>query len=394
MNTRFWSVPTMSSVGAVDLVLYLRAKGWRKADQDSLSSTWLLDTPKGEAEVLVPEERRAVDYINRVAEALRTLEEVEGRDAQVIMVDLKSVSSDVIRVRPDSGRILNGSIRYEEGLRLIQRAGDMMMAAACAAARPQAVYASRKPSDADSYFEHLELGHTEHGSYIITIISRVPPALESAEDQLPSHPTEDPFARRVTLTLARGLAAARAASRKAAASGNFDDFMQAVPMGVSANLCEAVSNIGGSDGLLTLDVAFGWSPVRPLTIEAPRAVSFTGDSLKLLQEAARVFRERVPLEEFELRGIVVGLRRDPAATTGRVIIYGVVENRSRPVTCELVDEVYSIATVAHERRSEVTVRGDLVKEGRSYSLRRPHDFRIEERVYEEPTFDWPSDTEM
>jgi hypothetical protein len=103
----------------------------------------------------------------------------------------------------------------------------------------------------------------------------------------------------------------------------------------------------------------------------------TADAIPIIREAGRLFREAAPREEFELRGVVVGLRRDEGAPVGKVTVTAIVDDTLRKVQLELGDPDYTQAVEAHKREQIVLCEGELVREGRSYSLRQPRDFRIE-----------------
>ena len=55
-----------------------------------------------------------------------------------------------------------------------------MLAAACAAIEPRAVYAARKPERAMAYLRQIRLGPTEAGSFVVTVESPVAPRLLQA----------------------------------------------------------------------------------------------------------------------------------------------------------------------------------------------------------------------
>ena len=159
-----------------------------------------------------------------------------------IFQDLLVTGADVIRLRLADAELADASVPLDEGATFIQKAKDMVLAAACAAVNPRIYYPSRKPAQAMDYIRRARLGQTEPGSFIITIISPVPPSLAGPNGQL--FELAEPYERRVTQMLAGALNSVRQAAEDAATTGKVDSFVRAVPSGVSANLCDAVAGMG------------------------------------------------------------------------------------------------------------------------------------------------------
>ena len=96
----------------------------------------------------------------------------------------------------------------------------------------------------------------------------------------------------------------------------------------------------------------------------------------LIKEAARLFREAGPVNDFELQGGVVGLARSEGASIGRVTVAGFIEGRARKVLIDLLEPDYTTAIRAHEEEAIILCTGELVKEGRSFRLQNPRRFRM------------------
>src|SRR5262249_33707837 len=142
-----------------------------------------------EFEVLLPLTPDLRDFPERMSEVLRTLELVENRDQLQILNDLTSARADVVRIRrpgPDDGTIL-----LEDGVSLINSAFDMVLAAACTTVTPKLYYPGKKPTAATDYLRKTRLGQSERGSYVLTVISPVPP--RTMDELIPGF--HDPFER-------------------------------------------------------------------------------------------------------------------------------------------------------------------------------------------------------
>jgi hypothetical protein len=106
-------------------------------------------------------------------------------------------------------------------------------------------------------------------------------------------------------------------------------FEQAVRRGVLANLCDAVAgslSVSSGEGL---DIRIAWSRTRPAANTVPSRIFLGSDSMLLIQEAARLFKETAPLDDIEIQGFVTRLARGPREPSGEVTLEGLVDDQLR-----------------------------------------------------------------
>lgn len=289
---------------------------------------------------------------------------------------MQTSSADLVRLRAPARDAVDGSLAIDTAVSFVESARDLMLAAACAAIDKRSYFATRKAQQATDYLQRVRMGQTERGSFVLTILSPVPPTLKSEQGALfPVEPPE-PYERTVTRTLAQSLAAVSAAAETAAAQGDMQPFIDAVQWGVSANLCDAIVRISHVSINEGVDVSIAWSPNRTVAAETPHRIRLQGDAIPLIEEAGRLFRETSPLDDFELQGAVIGLHRSEGAAIGRITVAGFVEGQARKVLIDLAEPDYSKAIAAHEQQAIVVCTGELVKQGRSYRLQNPRQFRL------------------
>lgn len=367
---------TLRSLKPLELVQYLRAKGWHQnCELGTKATLWVRADNSSADEIVLPKRRDFADFDLRMAEVLTTLEKTEARSQLDILRDVQTASADLVRLRAPSRDAADGSLAIDSAVAFVESARDIMLAAACAAIDKRSYFATRKPQRATEYLDRVRMGQTERGSFVLTILSPVPPSLKSEQGALfPVEPPE-PYERTVTRTLAEALAAVSHAAEIAAAQGDMKPFIDALQCGVSANLCDAIvrisSDVSAGEGL---DVAIAWSPGRALTTGTPSRIRLQGDAIPLIQEAARLFRETSPVDDFELQGAVIALNRPEAI--GRATVAGFVDGQARKVQIELSAADYAKAITAHEQEAIVLCTGELVKNGHTYRLQNPRQFRL------------------
>lgn len=379
MKTIF-SKNELGKVNPVDLISYLKAKGWTQ--KKSVFSSSLIWTQKNvhnaEFEILVPLETNFVDYGLRISETLSVLEVFEARSAAAIYQNLINSSADVIRIRGQSSKTFNGTLPLNDSVFLLSASRDLITAAACSTILPKANYPTRKPDKVVEFMEKVQFDHTEKGSFIITISTKIPPILKVSDSNDDTIIVEEPFERRVMMNLVLALEACREASKKALVSSDINSFESAIEKGVSANLCEAIVGISNSCGNEHLDISIEWSLGRPASRRTPNKIEFNKEFLPFISEAARTFKETKPIEEFELRGVVIKLTSEDRKKSGEVTVFGLLEGQQRKVNIKLEKPIYDIAIKAHQEGIPVSCIGELKKQGNIYFLMKPKNFTLTE----------------
>jgi hypothetical protein len=368
----------LRSVRPDDLQQYLTSHGWIAGQHPNhLAAIYNRQIDGTEFELLVPLSRDLRDFSERMSEVLRTLETVEKRDQLQILSDLTSARADVVRIRRPGAD--DGTILLEDGVSLVNSASDMILAAACTTITPRLYYPGKKPTAATDYLHKTRLGQSERGSYVLTVISPVPP--RTADELFPG--MHDPFERQVTRMLSTALDATVEASEAALRSGNHDPFRDSMNQGISANLIDAVLGLMGPQHQ-PVGVNFSWSPEHPIAFQPGPTVSIETDFVPVLEEASRFLKRSAQLPAVELVGVVIGLRRPEGEETGRATLIAFIDGKPKTVTLELGPQDYDLAIQAHQAHSTVICHGELVRMGRATVLTNMTNFRLAPEPEQEP----------
>ena len=380
MNVQIRDREVFERLNPVEVAAYLRSEGWQEIEnQPDRLSVWRASVEGEELEILLPLRRTLRDYVLRMADVVGTLASRENRSPLEILSDLQTAGADVVRVRFLHANATDGSISLDQGEALVENAREMLLAAACAAVQPKAYYSRRRPEEANRFVRGLRMGQTERGSYVLTIYSPVSPSLKHVQPTL-FEDAEISFERRAIIQLAQSLTALRAATDQALTKPNAEVFERAVASGVSANLCSAVVGMNGTEVQPSdeLRISFTFARSRPVEMKTPREVIIPGDHIRLIEEAARLYRASAPPEETEVRGAVVQLRREEQSgpASGPVTVMAFVEGKPRRVQILLDEAGHRLAMQAYEKGSEIACTGDLVKQGPIWVLKNPKGFTI------------------
>lgn len=330
MKVDIRDISVLRALRPLEVAGYLRSTGWSLTEQIPERATVWQHPGAEEFEVFLPLDRRLTDFAARMAEVLRAVAYAEARSQLEVLHDLTQSGHDIIRIRAAFEGSGDGTIPIDAGTEVIERARDMLLSVASAAAERRSFFPTRKPALATDYMARVRLGQTELGSYVVTLLSPVAPALRVAAQQ--DLGLEDPFERKVTLMLAGSLQAMRDAATDATATGSFDSFSEAVDRGVTANLCEAIAGMTGALGLAAdLEIGVSWSPTRPIAADTVSATRFSPDTAPVISEAARIMREATPIDEYRAVGLVVRLAQVPPEQSGRVWVLTVADDRPRTI---------------------------------------------------------------
>ena len=377
MNLETTDIALAESVTPRGVHTYLAANGWMKRGpyHGNTGDVYCLREDEREA-VLVPASAKFADYVTRLMQLVETLGRVENRRQSTVLTDLSLAEMDLIRVRLHR-TFDDSSIPLSAGVNLLDDSRKLLLAAACSASRPQRLFRAGRNQKAAAYIEHVRLGQTEPGSFVVNMLAPVTPSLtKSASAQLP---LLEPFERQVARMLVSGLRASREATELVNRGGDIRAFEERVGKGVSANLCQASANLINTGG--GLDVSVSWALTRQPHEDQPderAVVAFAPSDAPVLEEAARILSDRQERYDERIEGYVSTLTREQSEPEGTVTIKAVIDGALASVKVDFSPTEYSRITGAHDRRLSVSLEGDLRREGQRWRLMNPRDLAVVE----------------
>ena len=361
MKTNIQDRDALLAVSPVALSAYARAEGWSKAEPyGDFSDIYVAG---GLPEIILPRTENLSDYADVVSTLIGIFARVAAVDELTLYRDLVTADRDVIRMRvADSD---DGTVSMNEGVDFVRGAGDIVLAAACSYYKPQTLFRAGANREARAYLRQMRLGQTDHGSFVVTLLSPVvPPPMQLTLDLSPEELPDDAEERRITRHLAGSLKAARRAI-EGTVGGESDAFAEVVEKGVSANLCEALDRM--LMPFSTMDVSFVWARTRPMP-KARELIRFSNDDAPVLREAARAFRQRGPRHDESLVGFVNILSRAEDQEAGRIRLKAEVDGQMHSVNAVLDQSEYARAIQAHAQQATVIAEGDLERVNQRWNL--------------------------
>lgn len=357
----------------VRAVLGGRSGGRRNFDRFVLSEAGLDDV-----EIILPRELSSSDYMRQVRGALRTLSDLEGREPNQIVTDIRLVGFDVMRSRIPNAMVVDDTILLEVATGYIIGVRNLMAATATTELQPDPFFL-RVKKEATQYADGCRFGHTFRGSFGFTVESPVTP------NDAPTFSVVDqpaPFQRRVVERLVRGFTSVVDAVDR----DDISDLVANSKVGFNANACEQFAKLVEETALGGMAFGFAFSPEwRPPSdvvqvkefVVGPRHVEVTKAAAKELRKhrvprAERVFGRVVRLEsEADPSDLL-----NPIGDREVAIQWSSEELGDIQVRVSLAAADYLLALEAHRAGRPVAVSGTLEKRGRPWVLSSPTEFAV------------------
>jgi len=374
MKAKILDIEALKAVSPVSLLAFALKEGWVKSGTYGLHAD-LFAAPE-KPEIILPKIDSVADYAALVSQLIRIFSDVVKRDELSVYRDLTTYNYDVIRLHAFIDQ-KNDSIPLESGVRLITHAKDMMLAAACAAhsESKKPVYRTGKNKYANEFIKKVQLGQTEKGSFIITLLSKI---VEDNNEFAKTNLLFEKNERYINMFLLRSLIASKKAIKMAEDGYQFA-FDEAVVAGVSANLCEALGTL--IEDSKNIEINFLWSNEYPVKNDKDTIAFNETDGIVLLN-AAKKFRSNDRSEYTEIFGPVEKLIRDYNQDFGNVTISAFIDRKARQVSIDFGEVDYRKCVEAHSRKRPIVVSGNLNKVGLRWHML---DAKLAEIVEEDQT---------
>lgn len=349
---------------------FLASHNWElELQQPRVREIWryaassLATTPR----VMIPLATDFEDFTPRFVDALESLGHIHDWDAGQLLERVIATRADLFFVRLDQ-KMMDGTIPFQQAEKTLQAILKLMKAAATTAADPHHSHRGRRPAAVNDFLdEDVRLGHTKHGSFIFTIVSRLGDAATQAVDSR-AQPSM-PFSRQVMETLARGLETTKRLTK----TWDQEAFASPSLLGLSAGLVESLEEMSQPEYLRSLDLSFEWAAAERRPDVGLATIVLDRDLLAELPSIReQLVRSEEPVRRETLMGPVKSLVRDESTPSGEeagtAIVIAEINGKTLRVHVPLAGEDHGWAIMAYEQQLPFTVTGDLSYERRAWRL--------------------------
>ena len=365
-----------------DVRLYLTSRGWLpRPDGASPKAVEFHNPAYAEVELLLPLKQDVGDFALRMADVVVGLATIEQRSPWEVLNDLSGPPGDVLRLRVAAPDATLGNIPLDEGIQLLRGGRDLLSAAAYSTLRPQALYPQKMPKEVREFLRTCRLGQTERGSFIATIVTPIPPEIQTSMDFKDEEfrLEIEPYPRRVTTRLMSTLSLVSNAIQ----SGQPGRIIESVEDGVSANLCEALKTMKPVGDQSRLDISVSWARNRVhVPKNVPQTVSFLQESFAFIEEATRQLRRLAFAGSQKYEGAILTVQKMKRPLypdlSGRIVIAAEVGGEAAKVRVDLDEADFRSACDAIRDGKNVRLSGIIRHDVRTreYELSEPTGFEI------------------
>lgn len=354
-------------------MLKARSGGQRRFDLYTLSEEGADDV-----EIVLPREPTARDLQYRLEGAIRTLSDVEGRDPEQVIADVRLIGYDVMRSRIPNMLVRDDAVHLQVATSFTNRVHSLLAATATTEIDPQP-YFLRIKKEGKEYADRCRFGHTFRGSFGFTIELPIAP---NVEPTLPEIEQPAPFERKVIARLVRGIRAIYDAAQASDAA----PLAAMAKNGFSANACDLFADMIEDTSPGGIDLSFSFSPewAAPVEFAEKRQFLVGAVHVEMARVAAKLLRTEYVARPEKIIGRVTKLESDidpsdllnPKGEREITVQWDSDDLGKIDVKISLGAEDYLHAVEAHKAGRWVTVSGTLERRKRSWLLTTPSDFQV------------------
>jgi hypothetical protein len=322
-------------------------------------------------DVIVPTTRDIADYRQRVADALSDLAAAIELPVSEILQRVLVAEYRTLKVRAHPGSDIS-SIPFDEAYALLSNSKALIKASAVSAysRKHKRLIRGRAPIAVDEYMERVQLGQSEVGSYVFTLLLPKDDSEYAADLNTERSAELDT----VATTLENGIALAAEFS----SSRRVPSMEQLAGIGLSANFCESLYNIVDWAGQVDIEL----TSAADASLRENKAFSFDRTALSVLERTADKLAPEERKVERTITGTITRLNEPQIRRRGSIDLRIRIDGRQRSVRINFAfDDRDTIINAFREKASRaLTVTGYLRTERNGHLiLEDPKNFSLSRR---------------
>lgn len=322
----------------------------------------------GDVELLLPYDSTFADYQEALLRVAKQIARFEQRDLADVIADLGMPRSDKVRFAQTGDGSADGLIGLDFAPQLVEGARKTLLATAHSEERPDSRFHKRMSRPVpEAFLRTCRLGPAEQRSFAFSV--HCPHDLP---DELPGTTS---FGRRTVTRLMRSVGTT---VRMLLGAGPRVIVDAATPI-TTANLCEALVQMMPRDERTDLQLDVRFSPILSPPDDIPTEVRIDRSLYRAFEDLSRSLRPpTTPMDDVHV-GRIVELKADvdeSGSLEGEVILRIEAGDELVRARCALGPDDYRKALDAHARQRYVSVRGQLVRTGRTNTLENPKNLNV------------------
>jgi len=359
------------------VVKWALSSGWRIVSEESDDVYILRRAEAPVEEHILPKNRSFADYHDRLRDVVLSTSQYAGRSIGSILNELLYPPSDILRYRLHESSTRDGTIPLPLCETFFKGCIQALKATARIEESPAQYHSRLTGKQTDEFFDECRFGQTERGSFIVNIICPLvvqqPKAPEGQQSMFLVDVSES-FTRKTTKrlmsTIDRIISCIQTDDISPLLMRNIGDDVI-----VSANLCEAISQIGNLERNATLELHSTWARGTTAPPRTPSNVSIPRDYLPRFEEIASHLRPSEQPPKPPYVGHIVALKgkaNEDGLMEGGVTLEFLHDGKPIRAHLNLAPREHQIAVDAYRKHLYVKINAEYQESG---TYRRLEDVR-------------------
>lgn len=341
---------------------FLKNNGWKIDSTVNECVNVFHNENFSDTEIILPLYKNVKGYNDIILNTFSKISSIYSSNYEKTLNAITNTPEDLIKIRIIHKDVKYGSIQLENGIKLIQGAKSLLESTALSTKQKRKLFIGKIPEDINQYVNHLRLGQTEIGSYIINIYSEIRP---SSENDL--FETSTSFDRKVSLQTITAIQKIQEITKDYKKNGNINIFEDSVKDGISANLCKSIIELSGDSKDQNIQLQVGINNNIKVS-DSSYNVYISSASIPIIEKGYNFLIDRDFITDIEVVGFVFKLSREEDEEAGVINLATTINEKTRKVKVYLSETQYEIAINAHRDQKSVIIRGDLRLETRRAEL--------------------------
>ena len=333
-----------------DVTKYLAENGWHKSSEirDTFQIWHSNEFPESEVTLPLSEEHKRyeallLDTIEELSEYLRVSHEA-------LIKQISPSDFDAIMVRAIADDVQNGSIPFDDGIKLLSSAYKLLKHCSSKIQKFK-----NKSKHLGSYYNHIGMGQTQIGSYVVAIHS--PLYRVNSEEEPKLFDSNTSLGRMINKLFYSKLAKV---SSVFALESDIDVITQKLlELNIDKKDCDALIDIFGFKAHRDIEIKVNWSSKEFIEEKYKSPISFYSRDAQKIAEYREVLKAKKTEKSIQLSGEVADLHRSYDDDLGRAKLRTIYQDREVSVSFTVSEDLYPVIARAHVDKKVVTLTGEL-----------------------------------
>lgn len=349
-------------INPLEFCKYLQDLGWIEFVKIKKKDIKIFQKRDNEkfSQVKIPMNRSLIDFSEAMLNACKDIADFTQKSLERVVLELLNPLSDIIRIRIDNNKIKDGSLLFEDGLKLYDNAKKLITSTAMSLYSDNPYYKGKLPDDIQKFINNCRFGQTEIGSYVISVVCPFMKESKEGPIQLSIFNEEEDCANSITRKITSKLNKDLIRVKETIDNCQSLDRLLEGEEKININFLETLKNLNIENEDSLLEISTKWAPTISNNITNKEAINFTHDYYDVINSKVIHFKEKIEEDLKEFIGQIKTLSSVPTIeerSYGIIKLVTLVNKKPRVISIKLNKEDYQQAILAHKNGVFVRVKG-------------------------------------